>query len=118
MLLLCLSLVNNECGDNIQVRLLLGFELLRHGDVPIQAGLAGHLAYERLERGGMVEDLQLVPPDLNDGRGRLLNRGPIGAGLVAGTADASMVVGTAASVFLGLLALIAAQNPARRLLRA
>ena len=60
MLLLCLSLVNHECSDNIQVRLLLSFELLCHGDVPIQAGLAGQLAYECLERGGTVEDLQLV----------------------------------------------------------
>ena len=60
MLLLCLSLITHECGDNIQVRLLLGFELLFHGDIPIQAGLAGQLAYERLERGGVVEDLQLV----------------------------------------------------------
>ena len=57
VLLLGLSLLSHEGGENIQVRLLLGLEILCHGDIPIQAGLAGQLAYEPLERGRVVEDL-------------------------------------------------------------
>ena len=87
VLLLCLPLVIHEVGDNIQVRLLLGFELLRHGDVPIQAGLAGQLAYESLECGGVVEDLQLVhvgqvAVDCAPTSMKLLKLGSLGGGVL------------------------------------
>ena len=57
VLLLGLSFFLHEGGEIIQVRLLLGLELLFLGDVPIQAGLAWQLAYEGLECGRVVENL-------------------------------------------------------------
>ena len=57
VLLLGLSLLSHEGGENIQGRLLLGLEVLFHGNVPIQASLAWQLAYEGLECRLVVENL-------------------------------------------------------------
>ena len=60
VLLLGLLFFLHEGGENIQVGLLLGLELLFLGDVPIQASLAWQLAYEGLECRSMVENLELA----------------------------------------------------------
>ena len=55
-----LTLGFHEGVDDVEIRFLLDLELLGHHDIPVTNGLAGQLGYEPLNRGGMLEDLQLA----------------------------------------------------------